>query len=509
MASAGDRCVDRASNVWGAPVGRALVSGDGRADHPARDASGRQPTRAERACAPDDASLWQPAKCVVVALRLAHNGLRSSLSAGSAAGLDGLCALPHLQALSLSGHGEALSGALPQAVGVGGRDGCLPSLRLLDVSHNALSGQLPLWATPQTSAVVRLDLAGNELTYEEELPWMVHCFDKDVACTGVPPQSCRAFGTSWEVEGSVGRSCVQCMLSPPWPAVMLVLMLLAFTVLGGAYAWMLMRRPLALKHLSSTIAIVIAHLQTLTILAHLRLAWPASSKRVFSLVVVNGLQLEAARPECLLNAHFNSAANGTATTASDVPYFYLFAAARVVLPLVAILLLSSCRWLLQLTFKRQVDAVSKWRKRRMVTRRTSDKFAARLDRLELLETIVFSLVLVTSWRACGDLIYARNTGSDSGTRALAYSGCLLAIALLLVQAATLGRYLLNYRQAMAQQREDRPCCSQWSSLSTQRLQYRLRCTPRRCTPRRCTPRRCTPRRCTTTTCLPAPLPPHF
>ena len=96
-----------------------------------------------------------------------------------------------------------------------------------------------------------------------------------------------------EVEASVGRSCVECLLEPPLPLFIMIGALGSFLLLGTCYAITLIKRPQYLKHFSSTIAIVVAHLQTLTIIANLRLAWPPSTRQVISFLVVNGLQLEA------------------------------------------------------------------------------------------------------------------------------------------------------------------------------------------------------------------------
>ena len=94
-------------------------------------------------------------------------------------------------------------------------------------------------------------------------------------------------------------------------------------------------------------------------------------------------------------------------------------------------------------------------------------------------------MLISSWRACGDLIYARNTGADEATRTLAWSGCGLAVGLLCVQAAFILRYVNNYRAMAAQQAaqrttaagkhatDGRKSVALFSTLSAHRLQYRL------------------------------------
>ena len=354
-----DECVDEAGNVWGAVISRAgsisyglrhddispvrddeggaedaaarRLQGDGVVGHdapPARRALAPAPsalalTLGERACGRIDPTVGEPATCVVVGLRLGDNNLEGTLAFGAMAGdangeaADGLCALTHLQLLSVAGEGNRLHGGLPTANGGDAHEaGCLASLRVLDISQNHIGGLLPRWAAHDGSSPIhRLDLHTNALAYEDDLPWMVRCFEHDLSCTGVPPMSCRAFGPEWEVEAHVGRTCVQCSLRHPWPLIVLLSVLTAFVLLGATYAGVLVYRPQHLKHFSSTIAIFVAHLQTLTILATLRLAWPQSARTAVSFLVINGLQLEATRPECLF-----SSPNGTEDPDAEMPY---------------------------------------------------------------------------------------------------------------------------------------------------------------------------------------------
>ena len=70
----------------------------------------------------------------------------------------------------------------------------------------------------------------------------------------------------------------------------------AAMVAAALYAFFALRHPATLKHWVSTFSILMAHLQTLSIVAKLRLNWPQSAEAVFSAMVVNGLQLDGARP---------------------------------------------------------------------------------------------------------------------------------------------------------------------------------------------------------------------
>ena len=145
-----DECVDEAGNVWGAVISRAgsisyglrhddispvrddeggaedaaarRLQGDGVVGHdapPARRALAPAPsalalTLGERACGRIDPTVGEPATCVVVGLRLGDNNLEGTLAFGAMAGdangeaADGLCALTHLQLLSVAGEGNRL-----------------------------------------------------------------------------------------------------------------------------------------------------------------------------------------------------------------------------------------------------------------------------------------------------------------------------------------------------------------------------------------------------------------
>lgn len=212
--------------------------------------------------------------------------------------------------------------------------------------------------------------------------------------------------------------------------------------------------------------------ETVSIVENLMLAWPRSAHTVVSFMVVNGLQLEAVRPECV----FDQSASAT-----ELPWFFIFAIAKVTIPLLLLVSLALVRWSLQLAFSCRNGRDSSAAAAGEVGRRGSrgggsrsgggsgsqsgsgggsgggserdQAFEARLDKLELLETIVFGLVLVTSWRSIWDLYDARNTGADPLSQTLAQTGAALAAALLAIQVLFVTRYFINYRTMVAKERE--------------------------------------------------------
>ena len=138
--------------------------------------------------------------------------------------------------------------------------------------------------------------------------------------------------------------------------------------------------------------------------SQLNLSWPEHLKLVHSFLVVNGLNFEAARPECLSSA--------------DVNLFYRYGLFRAALPLVLLLVLPCLRRLLE------------WRERCGGRRRH-----LLCDKLELRESIIFQFQLASSWRVSFDLVVLRD-----GTQPEAYSAYLVAVVLCITQFVFLVKY---------------------------------------------------------------------
>ena len=88
-----------------------------------------------------------------------------------------------------------------------------------------------------------------------------------------------------------------------------------------SYAFCINRHPTKLKKWVSTVSILVTHLQTVNIIQDLRVHWPSSVDTAFSILVVNGLQLEAARPECLIDTR--------AEGSEDFPFYHVFNIVKV------------------------------------------------------------------------------------------------------------------------------------------------------------------------------------
>ena len=98
-------------------------------------------------------------------------------------------------------------------------------------------------------------------------------------------------------------------------------MLLLFCCGVVSYAFFIHRHPTKLKKWVSTVSILVTHLQTINIISKLRVHWPSSVEASFAILVVNGLQLDAARPECLIDTR--------AEGGSDFPFYHVFNIVKV------------------------------------------------------------------------------------------------------------------------------------------------------------------------------------
>ena len=319
--------------------------------------------------------------CVVVGLQLSSNGLKISSEPADAA-LAVLCTEP------------------------------LRDLRRLDLSGNALGGPLPACVAQMRYA----GLSGNSFRYDEGSPLIRglvrSCRTGGMACSGVPPIGCSAFGASYEVRSDDSELCIAC----PDPMVTWLLaggVLLVVVALAAGYYHLVQHFQKLGERLDlwvNTAAIFFCHLQTLSILGTLKLAWPQSVETLTSFATVDFLSLGAIRPECALQLGENA--------------FYYLTIVRMAVLMALVLGVSVVQW----TVKHCSPASSL-----QVTVR-------RVDFLEMFETVVFTLGLTLSWRITFDL------WAQAGSRiAIANVGTAIATILFLVQLQMLAKYAINIR----------------------------------------------------------------
>ena len=201
-----------------------------------------------------------------------------------------LCStLPYLQELILSDN--SISGGLPGIFA--DESSCLPQLRALNVESNQLTGALPRWLveraelgyTAQDSGgdggLRTLHLGDNlfddpreEANRQRVTPLLLACNRLDIDCTGLPPNSCTAFGPRYEVavEGDV---CVRC---PSEAERMLLALLVGFAMtvlmaLALLFARLVRKYRSRVRHMTTAL-IIVNHVQNLALIGAMRLEWP-------------------------------------------------------------------------------------------------------------------------------------------------------------------------------------------------------------------------------------------
>ena len=274
------------------------------------------------------------ARCVVVRLDLAGNGLSGALE------MEHLCALPWLGELFLQGNGAGLAGAtlLPEGGDVASGDvasanwpdGCFQSLRVLNLEGNGLTGALPAWL-PRLDALEGVSLGGNDFsiptdwddaiaaaesapgengalprpgpsvrTGESAERLIRRCRSFSTTCSGMPPLSCAAFGAHYKIELDDPSKCIYCApYAITRSLISLIALSVAFCGLLALYVVLLNRDRTAMKRWVSTLSIFFAHLQVLAVLGNLSLQWPPPVKTAMGLLSFSVVGTQLLQPECL------------------------------------------------------------------------------------------------------------------------------------------------------------------------------------------------------------------
>ena len=350
-------------------------------------------------------------RCEVVGLSLRDNGL------------DGdLCGIPPLLQCAVDLRGL-------QAVDLRG--------------NNRLRGYLPSWVA---EAQLEVRLGVNDFTYGADDSSLVALFtrcrtNQGLACEGLPPLSCRAFGADHVVALDDPSKCVGCDTSlGVVVAVMLGLLLLFVGVLIG-YIWLIYKYPDALRKGVNTASLLIGHMQTVSILTSLKLSWPSSVLETQRWVFfpVNFLDLGATRPECVFGS-----------------VYYTFQIGRVWSVIVLLLSVPVAQSLLKRRQRRARATGNVMCFGKAITQQTWDYF-------ELAETIIFQIQFFAMLRAILGLI--DSVGSrDDGAVAAAVS----ALLLLLLEVGLVVKYLFNVRALVTGR-----AVGGFARLSADRLKLRM------------------------------------
>ena len=146
----------------------------------------------------------------------------------------------------------------------------LAHLKVLVLRNNSkLSGAIPEvvrdWALQ--GSLSRLDLRDTAFSYPPPVGLQQICdrTNSGLDCSGLPPYTCSAFGASHEVSSSDNTRCTRCTTTLV-AGLSVAGMLLAFFLVMGGYAYINIKYPERTTQITSTIGILISHLQTLTLI---------------------------------------------------------------------------------------------------------------------------------------------------------------------------------------------------------------------------------------------------
>ena len=180
----------------------------------------------------------------------------------------------------------------------------LQALSVLDVESNGLDGQLPT-ALSQMPEPVELHLDGNNFDFIEESYNELFRACRAARCSGLPPESCKAFGTTWRPSFDNANECVPCENAQFAFACAIgggLLVLIA----AAAYVTVLLKFPVAFERWGGTITLVLTHVQTLSILGSLAVDWPQSTRFAFSGLDLLVGDMASLRAECLVGGRPSS-----------------------------------------------------------------------------------------------------------------------------------------------------------------------------------------------------------
>ena len=197
--------------------------------------------------------------------------------------------------------------------------------------------------------------------------------------------------------------------------------LLPILYMGGAallilsafifYTWLIQKYPEALRGGISTFSILYHHAQTVSIFAELHLDWPPTVLKVLEAMSINLFSIEIGRPECLI---------GEVDEGLGGPFYMINMCKFIGLLAIFVLLFLTQRacWLRgyakvreeraevkrRIRSGQQVDERARERRKR----RLKIKNDALVDKIEMIESIVFGMQLTMSWKIIFQFIEARH-----------------------------------------------------------------------------------------------------
>ena len=259
--------------------------------------------------------------CVITDLDLGSNGLRQSLDQQ---GLPGAPENPHnlsplpariTEAKSLA---LQLNRRLPScilfAVDTSFADFdwmALNGLERVDLSGNGLKGPIPRslidLAGAGNSRLTKLEITDNFFEYDPLRDRAAQlsrvCTVKSITCSGVPPESCQALGDAKEFRPSFEAAdlCVHCSGNAQLGFYFAVGGGILVVLVSISYVVVLVKFPVAFARWGGTLTLAFSHVQTLSIIGSLSVAWPPSAQVAFSGLDLFVGDMASLQAECLIS----------------------------------------------------------------------------------------------------------------------------------------------------------------------------------------------------------------
>jgi hypothetical protein len=403
----GEPCVDRWFGVFCCPDNQRSLTRDGQLC--SRNGASTEPdtplaqvrSDANQICMAATSSTGTDAglaRCVVVAVRLPRNNMVVNGTVGGASEL-----------------GEGL--------------GSIVDLVELDFTDNRLKGPVPIYFSD--ARMQRLELAGNDFLYalpgddvNEPAPsvqrLVQHCANPDVRCTGVPPVSCDAFkpesgsdSSFYVVETLNPDHCYLCDLDSSSAIFTIVGVALLAILFCALYAYLLLRHGEMLRSGVASFTIMYAHTKTIYVFRDLRIDWPHPTRDTLRLMSFNPLQIELARPECLVSGSVGEDRGGI---------YYMIMCYK----LGAILFVFMLALTAQVAFKVQRwRSNGGWRWGWWLGHDTRDEKVHNDDKIEMLESTFYDMQVIMSFSSICALISSPVQKTQYGRAAYYMACCLL------------------------------------------------------------------------------------
>ena len=307
-----------------------------------------------------------------------------------------------------------LKGSLNESLG---RE--LQYLARIDLSSNELEGEIPesilslLDPSTSTRTLTYFNIDNNKFEYHGKPGPLDRLFEScsssRLECGGgIPPEGCHAFGATRRQALNDKFECLQC--NRRQAALLTIVGVSTFMVLTlVSYLYLISKYPSALKRWVSTVSIIISHVQTVSIVGNLRLAWPQSVTSVTSIFSLDILETDFLRPECLFDR--------------STRIYFLFNLVKFAVVFAGLGGLSVAQMLLSIA-QRAADAGYLFR--------DGPDYSALIDLCAFADSVVLQVTIVVTWRWIFELIqeYAQGeAGAEVRTVLVALS--LLGLQLLL------------------------------------------------------------------------------